>query len=316
MQTYERNCHQLRIEPRSHPQADAFWVAFDTSKQPLGQCAVWWQQTPSYRQERVGLIGHYQAANAAVARSLLSVACECLAKHGCTIAIAPMDGNSWQRYRVVLEGETEPPFLLEPEYPQAVMTQLQDQGFGAIAQYWSGLNSDLTVTDPRTNRVRERLAAIGVQIRSLDLTHWETELSRIYPLILRCFRQHFLFRPIPESEFIGQYQSLLPYIQPEFVFIAEHQEKPVGVLFALPNWLEVRRGQALQTIILKTIAVLPERQYAGLGKVLIDQCHQTAAQAGYQRAIYALIQEQNPSLNLVRSSATTIRRYAVLAKAL
>jgi GNAT superfamily N-acetyltransferase len=155
-----------------------------------------------------------------------------------------------------------------------------------------------------------------VTIRCLELVNLEAELQQIYELVNISFRHNFLYQPIPCTEFMQQYQTLLPYIKPELVFIAEYQQHPVGVLFAVPDWLEVQRGESLQTIIIKTLAVLPDRTYAGLGQVLIEHCHATALQAGYQRAIYALIHDDNPCRNLVQRYARLMRRYAVLAKAL
>lgn len=316
IQVINRCSDQLSFVQRSHAQVDEFWTALGSDDQLLGQCGVWWRHTPPYQNERVGLIGYYQAADDRVGDLLLNWACERLARQGCTCAIAPMDGNPWQRYRVVTEGTPEPAFFLEPDYPKTVIAQFQSQGFAAIAHYSSAVNTDLSKTDPRSQRIWERLQNVGITIRCLDLSSLEAELQKIYELVCISFRHNFLYTSIPETDFVGQYQTLLPYINPELVFIAEHQQKVVGVLFAIPNWTEMQRGEPLQTIILKTIAVLPERPYAGLGQILFEHCHATALQLRYHRAIYALIHDQNPCLNLVHRYAHTFRRYAVLAKAL
>ncbi|MDJ1169798.1 hypothetical protein PMG71_10200, partial [Roseofilum sp. BLCC_M154] len=59
------------------------------------------------------------------------------------------------------------------------------------------------------------------------------------------------------------------YINPEFVLLAEQRKKIVGFLFALPDFCLKQRKLPIDTLILKTVAVLPQRDYAGLGSLLI-----------------------------------------------
>ena len=64
--------------------------------------------------------------------------CHCngvrLAAERCTIAIGPVDGNTWQRYRLITEPGTEPPFFLEPDNPDAWPGQFTAAGFTPLAQ--------------------------------------------------------------------------------------------------------------------------------------------------------------------------------------
>ena len=281
-----------------------------------GRYGLWWRHPPDLAGERVGFIGQYQADDPAIAQPLLHHACEQLRQQECTIAIAPVDGSTWQRYRVAIAGTEEPPFFLEPDYPTTLVPQLDAAGFSPIAHYYSALNTDLTDIDSRSPRVHAKFQQLGVTIRSLNLANLDVELANIYPLICTSFQHNFLYHPLSKEHFIQQYQALLPYIQPELVLLAEHHDRLVGLLFCVPNWLEVQRGEPLKTIILKTVAVHPDRTYAGLGQLLFEQCHAIAQTRGFVRAIYALIHAHNPCWNLVRRYAQPCRRYAVFAKSL
>jgi GNAT superfamily N-acetyltransferase len=304
------------LSQHDHPSTDTHWVLSDTNCQPKGHCSLWWNNTPPYQHHRVGLIGNYAAQTPEAARYLLHHACQHLKTQGCTVVIAPMDGSSWQHYRLISERGDEPLFFLEPDYPDAAIEQFIDQEFTAIAHYHSALNTDLTYRDQRSHLIRQKLQAIGVHIRPLDLTHLEEELHHLYPVITTCFRHNLLYKPISEADFIAQYRALLPYVNPELVLLAEHQHRLVGFLFAIPNLLEQQRGEAVQTVILKTIAVLPLRSYAGLGQILFEECHAIAHQMGFRRAIYALIHDASLCRNLTRRYARIIRRYALFAKPL
>ena len=103
--------------------------------------------------------------------------------------------------------------------------------------------------------------------------------------------------------------------------MAEREGRPVGCLFALPDWAQAQRGQSIDTIVIKTVAVLPlavkhGRELAGLGNALVARCHADAATLGYSRAIHALMHDANNSRNLSGRYAQPMRRYVLLAKPL
>jgi len=70
-------------------------------------------------------------------------------------------------------------------------------------------------------------------------------------------------------------------------------------------------------MIVKTLAVLPERRFAGLGTVLVNRLQTAAREAGCTEAIHALQREDNQSLRISqRFSAEIFRRYALFSKPL
>jgi len=294
---------------------DAHWVLVE-ERAIAGRCSLWWKIVPPDPQQKLGLIGHYAVQNADSAHRLLDHACQQLAEQGCTMAVAPIDGNTWRRYRLLSERGSEPIFFLEPDNPDEWCDQFGAQGFTPLAHYSSAVNSDLTQQDPRLERVSDRLEELGVKVRSLNLQQFGSELEKIYRLCLVSFRQNFLYTPIAFPEFAAQYSQILPQLQPELVLMAEQEGRLVGFLFAIPDLLQAKRGEKINTVILKTVAVLPERQYAGLGNFLVAECQAIAHQRGYSRAIHALMHDANNSRNLSRHYAQTIRGYTLFAKRL
>ena len=82
-----------------------------------GCAALWWRETPPMENERMGAIGGFVAETEEAASLLLDAALHRLRKESCTIAVGPMNGNTWRSYRLVTEPGDEPPFLLEPTNP-------------------------------------------------------------------------------------------------------------------------------------------------------------------------------------------------------
>ncbi|MBI3328266.1 MAG: GNAT family N-acetyltransferase [Nitrospinae bacterium] len=296
--------------------ADAHWMVVDGDGAPVARCSLWWRGTPRYPGHRLGLIGHYAALDPSPARSLLQHACGQLAAHGCTLAVGPMDGSTWQRYRLLTERGVEPRFFLEPDNPDAWPAHFTTNGFAPLAHYYSALNPNLGQCDPRIPDVARRLGAEGVSIRSMDGARFGDELQRIYAVTMASFRHNFLYCPLSEADFVALHHALVPYIHPELIFLAEHVGRPVGFIFGIPDVLQARRGQTIDTVIIKTLAVHPAYAGVGLGSLLTARCQESAHNLGFRRAIHALMHERNTSRTISAHYAQTIRRYTLFARAL
>ncbi len=298
---------------RSH--ADEHWMLADGDA-VVARCSLWWTSAPAYPEHTVGLIGHYDSTDAA-ASDLLALACDRLRQAGRTLAVGPMDGSTFYRYRLITERGSEPPFFLEPDNPDSYPEHWIAGGFAPLAQYSSALQVGLEQADPRIREIAARFEAEGVRIRSLDLDRFEEELRRIYRVTAASFGQSFLASRIAEADFLALYRPVRPFLRPELVLLAERGDQFLGFFFALPDWLQAQRGAPVDTVIVKTIAVLPECAHQGLAALLTDRCREHARALGFTRAIHALMHEGNRSLTLSGAYAgRIIRRYTLFAKPL
>lgn len=305
----------LEVEAVTWHNADAHWMLENSTGDVAARCSLWWQRTSPNGDHRLGLIGHYAARDAEAAAQLLGLACERLAAQGRTLAVGPMDGSTWQRYRLLTERGSEPGFFLEPDNPDEWPAHFNGNGFTVLATYVSALVTDLNRSDPRLVKVAERAAARGIRIRPFNLDRFEAELRCLHRLALAGFEQNFLYTSLDESEFMALYRPLRPTIRPELILIAERHGRPVGFIFALPDWLQTRRGESIDTVILKTVAVHPDHRTGGLGSLLVARCHEVAYNLGYRRAIHALMHETNDSRKISRRHGVRVmRRYALFAK--
>jgi GNAT superfamily N-acetyltransferase len=294
---------------------DAQWLLRAADGTAAGRCSLWWSDTPAHAGQRLGYIGHYAARDAQAAAALLRHACEQLAPH-VGLAVAPMDGNTWNRYRLLTERGTEPVFFLEPDNPEDWPAHFTENGFTQLANYFSALDEDLGRPDPRTGPLRSRLVEQGIRLRGLNLERFEDELRALCPLALSSFQQNFLYSPMSPEDFLDQYLPIRPYLRPELVILAEREQQPIGFMLAVPDLLQARRGQTVDTVILKTLAVHPAHMGVGLGTLLLAHCQEEAARLGYRRAIHALMHEANNSRRISGHTARTIRRYTLFARTL
>lgn len=292
-------------------------LMLDSGDSVQARCSLWWSNTPPMPDHRVGIIGHYAAYDAEGAITLLQLACRELVQQGCTLAVGPMDGNTYHRYGLLTERGTEPLFFLEPDNPDDWPDHFTGIGFAPLANYFSALQVGLDQEHPGAATLAQWFSKEGVVIRSIDMAHFDDELYRIYRVVIASFRDNFLACPITEADFFDQYRLLQPYVRPELVLLAECGSKPVGLAFVVPDWLQVQRGAVIDTIVVKTLAVHPAYAGKGLGTLLAERIREIAHNLRYTRAIHAFMHERNRSRCISQVyGGHIIRHYTLYSKTL
>ncbi len=316
-------------------QADKHLIAY-VAGHAVARCSLWWRSAPSLPDQlpgqrpnqrpnqRIGCIGHYAATDRVAAAELLNSACAELAAAGCTLAVGPLDGSTFRSYRFVTQrsyqGTVRPPFLLEPDNPDSWPTDFTAVGFRPWIEYGSALAA-LQGDDPRLENFSSLAATHGIQLRTLDPdvsdpARFDKELARIYSLVMASFAANPLFSPISYVEFAAQYAPVRKLLSPELVILAEREDELAGFLFALPDFAQAQRGETIDTVILKTLAVLPSMTGLGVGSLLAATVHTKAYQLGYRWAIHALMHLENHSRRISSHNAQPFRGYTLFARTL
>jgi GNAT superfamily N-acetyltransferase len=311
--TWNEACPPVTSENLCRHSPDAHWIATNQGHL-VARCSLWWTDVPQYPGETLGVIGHYAAADAQTGAALLDQVCAELRDQGCTLAVGPMDGNTWRRYRLISERGTEPTFFLEADNPDDYPKHFAS--FNELAHYTSAVTVDLSYIDPRVEKATARLAENGITIRPIDLSRFEAELNAIYEISVVSFQKNYLYTPISPEDFLNLYRPIQQYIRPELVCLALREDKPVGFVFAVPDLFEMKRQPTIETVILKTLAVLPGRTSAGLGTVLVARVHSEARRLGFKRVIHASMHESNNSKNISGHYAKIMRRYTLYSRSL
>lgn len=187
-----------------------------------------------------------------------------------------------------------------------------DSGFKPRYGYHS-TRCPLQSDNDRMKRAEQRLSGNGIRLRTIRLEDFDSELRALFSLSLQSFARNLFYSPCTEAEFLQMYLPYRERLDPEWIRIAETDHGVCGYLFAVPDALQTQRGETVTQIILKTLAVLPGRKYAGLGAVLVNQLNHSAADRGLTHAIHALMYDGNVSSNIGRD-AHIIRRYHLFEK--
>jgi GNAT superfamily N-acetyltransferase len=277
--------------------------------------ALWWTEAPPLEGARIGCIGGFDARDREAAITLLEGATERLREAGCTLAVGPMNGNTWRRHRFVIESDGRGPFLLEPRNPAEHPPWWRAAGFSELSRYSSSampLDGEPAVAPA----LKDRLLRSGVVIRPIDATRYDDELRAIHAISLRSFASNFLYTPLEEEGFLAAYRKVKDRVDPDLVRLAEKDGVPSGFVFAIADLEAAARGEK-PALIVKTLAVDPGSRCAGLGSLLVDEVHRLGREKGFTEAVHALQHETNTSLKITgRHQGTPFRRYALFSKLL
>ncbi|MBL8817796.1 MAG: hypothetical protein JNL58_17355 [Planctomyces sp.] len=301
---------------RDEAQAHAIWLNSDGVA--TARCSLWWDQTPRYQDSRVGTIGHYSASSLETGRRLIEASEQVLSDHGCGYVIGPMDGNTWRKYRFVIRDTCGfPQFFLEPAHPVDWPDHFHSAGYSVLAEYYSAVCEDLSIRDPRTERLQQQFKDAGMNFRWFQRDAQEDDLRAIHQVSLAAFRSAFLFVPISFEEFQTQFRPLLERVPTDWILIAEQNSRVVGFVFGVPDAMEAARGHKSDTVILKSIGLYPERDLAGLGILMVQHFHDVVRERGFHRVIHAMVHSENAAANNISSRYThPFRTYGLFGRKL
>lgn len=241
-------------------------------------------------------IGFFEAINDINAvRFLFDEIKKYASQKGYDYLIGPINGSTWKKYRVTLPSNN-PPFLLD-NYNKPYYAELFEQcGFETIANYTSSVCRNLDRDYSRLDKFEKIFEQKGVKIRKFDPNNFERDIRKIYEVSIKSFVNNFLYTPIEFEEFFKMYEPVKSFLNPEWVLIAENEQNDaLAFIFGFDN-LYNRREKSL---IIKTLAQIPDYKYRGIGSYLTEYMHKKAKDAEYDNIIHALMHENNVSANIL-----------------
>lgn len=259
-----------------------------------------YRDAPSWQCLRTAAIGGFSCDSVDAGAALLADACTRLRDEGFVAVLGPLDGNTWAKYRLVVESDGSAPFLMEPTSGQHDLAAFTAAGFTEAARYFS---ARVALADVPPGP----LAPEGIAISQWNGKEAEARFTEVHALSSTAFAGNAFYTPVTLEPFLAQYMPFVPVLRPELLLFARDSTGTlVGFLFGVPNY---GAGNPPDTVILKTYASLRP----GVGGALAAQFHGNARAMGFTTAIHALIHENNTSAERSRiNRASVFRRYALM----
>lgn len=272
----------------------------------ISRACVIYNPELSYKNKKTVQIGFFESKDDINAAAFLieniKIYCQ---KEGFEYLIGPINGSTWQKYRITLPSQN-PPFFLD-NYNKPYYQKLFEQtGFSTISRYTSTVYHNLNSDFSRLERFETIFDKKNIMIRNFDVSNFEKELTKIYEISVKSFKDNFLYTPISFEDFISMYSAIKSLINPEWVLIAEDKEEnPLGFIFGVDNIFDKNK----KSLVLKTLAKVPLSSIKGLGTYLTEKLHQKAFEKGYDEIIHALMYEENVSANIMGSDSELLHEY-------
>ena len=276
----------------------------------------YFENTPKENGKNIGCIGDFETENEKYGIEILNKCVEILKEKNVELVVAPMNGNTWKKYRTLKFSNGDSPFLLENVNPAEHNEILKKSGFKELYTYTStkGLIKNAYHSEI-IELAKKNLEVESIIIRKFNKENYKEDLKKIYSVSKVSFCRNPFYTQIEESDFLSQYEPYINMVDEELILIAEKDGKEVGFIFCIPNFNELKEGKELKTLILKTIAVVPEYEDLAIGNVLLSEIAKIAESKNFKEWIFAFMYSNNTSQKMAKRNGTeVIREYALYGK--
>lgn len=270
-----------------------------------GATATIYRKAPDWNGLKTLAVGGIDFTSAQAGTALLQDIERMAQDEGFGALLGPLDGDTWHKYRLVIESDGSPPFMLEPVSAVHDLAAFENAGFAPISHYVSAI-ADLPDT----------LGAAPAPVPGITIGAWdgldgEALIRHLFDISSQSFANNTFFTPITFAAFLDIYRPLLPFIQKEHVLFARADDGAIkGFLFGTPNFAD---QSDQRSVILKTYA----SNLRGVGHLLADTYHRRCMDMGFSRVIHALMHQSNISRGRSeKHQARIFRRYALMGKKL
>ncbi|MCD6291028.1 MAG: GNAT family N-acetyltransferase [Anaerolineae bacterium] len=302
-----------------------------------------------FHDEKVGFFGFFETIpDYAVAEALLSMACDWVKDKGMTAIRGPANFSTNDEVGMLVDGFDSPPVILMTYNPRYYPEYVERFGFHK-AQDLLAYHIDLEIfrehpekAPAKLFRVVERVKKRGeFTVRPIDMKHLDREIQKFKDVYNSAWSKNWGFVPLTDAEIDHLAAQLKQIVDPATVFIAEADDKPIGIILPLPDlnqplllaypkpgvpewwtlikffwhWKIRRRVTLIRAF---AMGVVKEYRTRGVDAVLYYEMGKAALERGYKEAEMSWILESNTVMNntIKAFGGELYKTYRVYEKAL
>lgn len=194
----------------------------------------------------VGFFGFFECVeDYPVAEALLDAATEWLRREALTHVRGPTNPSLNDTAGLLVDGFDRDPALLMPYNPSYYEDFFLRYGFERAVTLWAYYVHKKYVQTAKLRRGAElvRRRVPGLTLRTLDMDRFQEEAETILDIYNDAWEDNWGHVPMTDAEFNQLASDLKQIVDPEMVFLLEHEGNPVAFSISLPNL-----NQALQHV--------------------------------------------------------------------
>jgi GNAT superfamily N-acetyltransferase len=308
-----------KVDRQKHPFFQHAEVEFFLARRggkPVGRIAAILDRLWEERyKERCAYWGWFESENdPAVAKALFDTVFDWAKKRGGTRIIGPMSPNANELVGTLVEGFDGPPCIMMTYNPSYHIGLIEANG----SRKWKDLYAWL-VDSPdipqRLEKIMPRIEKNGkYTIRKLNLKDFDNEIKTA-AIVYNEFEQvNSIFTPMTMDEFNYMGKDLKTVLDPDIVFFAEIDGKPVGMMLGVPDAnvaLKAAHGRMwpfgiirmlvaskkIHRIRVLSMGVLKEHRNKGIDLAFYYYGYKYGVPKGYWGAEMSWVEEDNVAMN-------------------
>jgi GNAT superfamily N-acetyltransferase len=195
---------------------------------------------PNYNalhQSNVGCFGLFECIDDAdVAATLFQAAAGWLRKNGRTEIMGPIDYSTNYVCGLLIDGFQFAPTILTAHNPPYYRKLIESCRFAKEKDWYAWWFADPAKAAKRLRRLAERFRKRNpVTLRPGNLKNIREESRRLRQIYNQAWEKNWGFVPFTEAEFEFMTNEMKPLLVPEFTWIAEIGNEPIGFTLCLPD---------------------------------------------------------------------------------
>ena len=191
----------------------------------------------SLHESNVGCFGLFECIDERdVAAALFEAAASWLRKRGRDEMIGPIDYSTNYVCGLLIDGFQFPPTILTAHNPPYCRQLIESCGFTKAKDWYAWWFADPSKVVGHLRRLATRVhRQRPVTLRSANLKNLRDESRRLREIYNQAWEKNWGFVPFTAAEIEFMTHELKPLLVPEFAWIAEIGNEPVGLTLCLPD---------------------------------------------------------------------------------
>jgi hypothetical protein len=191
----------------------------------------------SLHQSNVGCFGLFESIDDPdVATALFKTAAGWLRKKGRTEMMGPIDYSTNYVCGLLIDGFQFAPTILTAHNPPYYRELIEGCGFAKEKDWYAWWFADPAKAAKRLRRLAERFRKRWpVTLRPGNLKNIREESRRLRQIFNQAWQKNWGFVPFTGAEFEFMTDEMKPLLVPEFTWIAEMGDEPIGFTLCLPD---------------------------------------------------------------------------------
>ncbi len=278
-----------------------------------------------FHDEKMGFFGFFESIrDYSVAEKLLQTAANWVRERGMDALRGPACFSSNDdSYGLLVKGFDGPPVVLMSYNPPYYGEFIERFGLEkAMDLYAFLLDASDKIGMPEEEIIPEKMRRVAeiarkrykITVRNPDMKKLREEIYRFKEIYNKAWEKNWGFVPVTDAEVDSLAEELVPILDPDVVFFAEVDGKPVGAILPLPNYNEVlihMNGRLfpfgwakflwykrkIKLVRVFAMGVIKEYRNRGVDALMYYEMAKAALRRGYTKTEMSWTLETNTSVN-------------------